>query len=551
MSNLLLAALRAGAHGVRRAFDRSAERPAAAQERVRRRIVTAMADTAYGRVHGIQRHMPYAAFADRVPVVDYESLAPWVEQQMATHGPVLAPDPLILFEQTSGSSGRRKFIPYTRSLLRTFNRSFLLWAADLLLDGPRFATGRTFFSISPAFREATTSGSGVPIGLADDTQYFTPIVRRAVLRRLVVPPAPSLRLGLEDYRLVLACTLLSSVDLEILSIWSPTYLLAVMDVVTRRREEIAAALTRGRVTVSGCTIEVTRRPAIRALLQARDLDWTSIWPHLALVSCWTDGASAPYAARLTSRLPGTLLQGKGLLATEAPITMPLIRAEAPVPLVRDVFLEFQRQDGRVVRLHELERGEEAGVIVSQSGGLVRYRMGDRVRVLGRYRETPCLRFLGREGVVSDLVGEKLTEAFVREVLHRVLDRDACAILVPLADGAPPAYVCVTERLPADPRGVAEHVERGLCRAFQYHQARLLGQLGAVRLVAISDLGSRLEHLWIHRGLTWGDVKQVALLSRATSEELSALLSGSRLEPRDGPRDAVPLPAARRAGVRGA
>lgn len=532
MPHLALAALRVGAHEVRRAFDRSAENPATAQEHVRRGIVSAMAGTAYGKAHGIQRHMPYAAFADRVPVVEYESLEPWVERQMATREPILAPAPIVLFEETSGSSGRRKFIPYTRSLLRTFNRSFLLWAADLILDGPRFATGRTFFSISPAFREATTSRSGLPIGLADDTQYLTPIVRRVVRRRLLVPPPQSLRLGLEDYRLVLACTLLSTVDLEILSLWSPTYLLAVMDVVEQRREEVAAALVRGRVTVSGCSVEVTRRPAIGALLRGRDIDWTSIWPNLALVSCWTDGASAPFAARLTARLPGSLLQGKGMLATEAPITMPLIRAEAPVPLLRDVFLEFQRQDGSVGRLHELEPGEEAGLIVSQSGGLVRYRLGDRVRVLGRYRETPCLRFLGRESVVSDLVGEKLNDAFVREALHRVLDLESCAVMVPLADVAPPAYGCLTECLPADPRGVAEQLERDLCRAFQYHQARMLGQLGAVRLVAIPDLGARLEQLWIRRGLQWGDVKQVALLSRATSEELSMLLPGARFEPQD-------------------
>jgi hypothetical protein len=537
-----VATLRLGARAVRRAFDRSARNPAAAQERVRQRIVAGMAETAYGRAHGIERHMPYAAFAERVPLVDYEALEPWVERQMATREPILTPAPIVLFEETSGSSGRRKCIPYTQSLLSAFNRAFLLWVADLLLDGPRFVTGRAFFSISPAFREAKTSRSGVPIGLADDTQYLTPMVRRAVRRRLVVPPAQSLQLGLEDYRLVLACRLLAAADLEILSVWSPTYLLAVMDVVDRRREEIAAALVRGCVTVPGCTFAVPDRPAVGVLLREREIDWRQVWPALALVSCWTDGASAPFAARLATRFPGCMLQGKGLLATEAPITMPLIGAEAPVPLLRDVFLEFERQDGSVGRLHELECGEEAGVIISQAGGLVRYRMGDRVQAVGRYGQTPCLRFLGRESVVSDLVGEKLNEAFVRDALHRVLGRETCGVVVPLADRGLPGYVCVTERPPADAGVVAERVDGELCRAFQYRQARLLGQLDAVRLVAVPDLARRLERLWLGRGLKWGDVKQVALLSRATTEELSGLFDGSWSEPVGAP--AAPQPAGR-------
>jgi hypothetical protein len=132
----------------------------------------------------------------------------------------------------------------------------------------------------------------------------------------------------------------------------------------------------------------------------------------------------------------------------------------------------------VGRLHELECGEEAGVIISQAGGLVRYRMGDRVQAVGRYGQTPGLRFLGRESVVSDLVGEKLNEAFVRDALHRVLGPETCGVVVPLADRGLPGYVCVTERSPGDAGVVAERVDGELCRAFQYRQARLLGQLDA-------------------------------------------------------------------------
>ncbi|HEX9632973.1 MAG TPA: GH3 auxin-responsive promoter family protein [Gemmatimonadales bacterium] len=522
MKPATLIALRLAACAMRGRFVRSAREPATAQERVRRRILAAMARTAYGRACGMHARMSYRAFADRVPVVDYEDLEPWIARQVESREPILAPEPILVYEETSGSSGRRKRIPYTSRLLRSFNRAFVLWAADLVLDGPRFRTGRAFFSISPAFREAATTPSGVPIGLADDMQYLAPAVRRAVSGRLVVPPAQSLCLGMEEYRLVLACRLLAAADLEVVSVWSPTYLLALMNFVELHRDEVATAVAAGRISVSGFTFPMQRRPAVRALLRESLVDWTGVWPELRLLSCWTDGASGPFAARLATRFPGRMLQGKGLLATEAAITVPLVHAKAPVPLVGDVFLEFERVDGTIARLQDLELAEEASLVVSQCGGLVRYRMHDRVRVDGRYGATPCLRFLGRDGVVSDLVGEKLHEVFVHGAMRRALGDDAVAVLAPRKSRAGPGYACLVDRSRFEPEIDAARLERELSQGFQYHEARLHGQLCAVHIILVPDLLRRMERLWLARGLKWGDIKQTALLARVTAAEMVAL-----------------------------
>src|SRR2546422_11494220 len=77
-----------------------------------------------------------------------------------------------------------------------------------------------------------------------------------------------------------------------------------------------------------------------------------------------------FVEALRHRFPGVLLQGKGLLATEAPITIPLINAPAPVPLVDEVLLELEDQAGRVHPLHEVDDGGVYGVIVTQRGGLL-------------------------------------------------------------------------------------------------------------------------------------------------------------------------------------
>src|SRR5690606_26082493 len=73
--------------------------------------------------------------------------------------------------------------------------------------------------------------------------------------------------------------------------------------------------------------------------------------------------------------------------------------------------------GEIRRAHELEVGRQYEVIVTNGGGLWRYRLGDVVECTGHLAATPTLRFLGRVGVVSDLRGEKLAEPFVAEALR--------------------------------------------------------------------------------------------------------------------------------------
>src|SRR5207253_1141539 len=99
------------------------------------------------------------------------------------------------------------------------------------------------------------------------------------------------------------------------------------------REGIGRALARGDLEAGGRRFTSAPAQAARLrLLRADPIPWDQLWPALKLLSCWTDGSSGLFVDSLSRRFPGVLLQGKGLLATEAPITIPLIYAPAPVPL---------------------------------------------------------------------------------------------------------------------------------------------------------------------------------------------------------------------------
>jgi hypothetical protein len=491
--------------------------PRAAQERTRRRIQGLVAGSAYARAHDLQAHDDYAAFARKLPVVGYEDLRPWIERGVATGEAALSVGSPLLYERTSGSSGEAKLLPYTPALMRSFSSTFVVWAADLLARGPRLETGRMFFSVSPAFQQGERTPTGVPISIEDDAAYLSPWLQRTLWPCFFVPPAIKGIQEPEAYRRSLAAVLLAEHRLEILSVWSPTYLLALLDTVSSQREAILADLRRGRTGTAEIPLELPpMAPERLALLERDPVPWTALWPALKLLSCWTDASSAAFVPALERAFPGVTIQGKGLLATEAPVTVPRVGAPAPVPMVDEVFLELRAADGAILRLHEAREGDEYGLIVSQAGGLLRYRMGDRVRVEGRVGRTPCLRFLGREGRCTDLAGEKLGEPFVREVLAAELGPQGhCSWLQPvLPEEGPPGYRCVTDHPAAAeaPEAVAARLDAALCRSYHYDQARGLGQLAPLRVEARPDARAEQEALQLARGLRWGDIKFEALLA---------------------------------------
>ena len=117
--------------------------------------------------------------------------------------------------------------------------------------------------------------------------------------------------------------------------------------------------------------------------------------------------------------PGVEIQPKGLLATEAFVTIPFAGRH---PLaIRSHFFEFLEGD-RPRMAHQVEPGGIYSVVVTTGGGLYRYRLEDRVEVTGFVGRTPSLRVLGKEGHVSDLRGEKLHESFVAGALERAFRR---------------------------------------------------------------------------------------------------------------------------------
>jgi hypothetical protein len=497
----------------RRDFARALCSPRAAQDLALRPIVDGLATTDYGRAHGIRSGDGYAEFRDKLPVVDYDDLAPWVERQMREDGSILVPGPISVYEKTSGSGGPAKYVPYTAALRRAFDRMLRLWLADILAGGPPLATGRVWISVSPRLDARETTPRGVPIGLASDLDYVVGAWRWLIRHFLVLPPALARVRNPEAFKRVLAAYLVVGRP-EVISVWSPSFLTVLLDWIAERRDDLLADC-RGRAVRAGRRVfplPSLASDVVRAL-EADPIDWRRVLPDLRLVSCWADGPAAVAAAHLCQRLPWATIQPKGLLATEGPITVPLGCPAVCLPLINEVFLELADEAGGIHRIDEVEPGAEYSVIMTVPGGFARYRLGDRVRVGERIGATPSLAFVGREGEVSDLVGEKLAERFVRSALDALpLGPSRFRALVPLRepDGRG-RYVLLLDRAPDSRVGLSDHLDTLLQEAHRYREARRLGQLDAPTLAVLPSATDRLLDVLEARGMRRGAIKPTCLV----------------------------------------
>lgn len=436
-----------------------------------RTIVSQNADTKFGRAHGFAQIDSPHAYRERVTPGNYEAFTGYIDEIAAGAPGILTREKVIALEPTGGSSAGAKLIPVTPSFLASIRRAILPWLDDLAISFPAVSSGRAYWSISPASRRPGKTAGGIPIGLESDAAYFGELAP-LVAATLAVSPGVTGIADIDAWRTATCAQIDACEDLVMISVWSPTFLLGLME-----------------------HVDLGSKP-------------------LAVVSCWDHAASAPSAKALRERLPGVTVQGKGLLATEGVVSIPLTGLDWPVLAVDSGYFEFVDAAGNAFEAADVRIGEDYTVLMTTEGGLYRYAIGDTVRVHGFAGEAPLLEFIGRGLYATDLCGEKLTESFaLRALAPLALD---FMLLAPASSGEV-RYELFVDASRIDAVYVptlAARADRYLSANPQYAHARRLDQLKplSVRRV-IRPMDAWIAHNCM-RGQRLGDIKPPVLSADA-------------------------------------
>ncbi len=465
--------------------------------------------------------MSYEAFAANWPLSTYADWEPNIRRQMAGEAGAIS-GPCERYQPTSGSGGQRKWIPYSVQLLLEFDAGSSPWLHDLMGQHPGVMRGTQYWSLSWLPDQDRRD-----MGHIDDSSLLPPWKRWLINQVFSVPKAVALAPTSDASLFATAAFLAADARLALISVWSPSFLTALLDLMVQENERLAAVLSSG----SWPTDMQIPCPAPRSQDSARALrelpregriaTWRRLWPRLSLISCWTTGLATAPAGRLSAEFPGVPLQGKGLWSTEAVVTIPL--EERYVLAYRSHFYEFIDQaNGLVLPSWQLRPGMRVSPAVTTGSGLLRYQTGDLLEVEAPWRRhVPCLRFLGRQGHV-DMVGEKLAQADVQELLRAFNEREkeleALTLLaVPAGAEGPASYVLLLQgEAHATPKS---DFEEGLLAFFHYRLARDLHQLAPLRVLVLpyaSDLYLRIKE---EGGMIRGHIKPEAITLVGTQDAL--------------------------------
>jgi hypothetical protein len=383
-------------------------------------------------------------------------------------------EPALSFEYTSGSSGSKKKVGYTKSLKNCFSNMFLLWAHDVLNHAPtKFKSGVIYISLSPRI--------GDHVGLEDDSEYVSPFLRPLLKRFLAVNPQMQKAHSGEEFYFNVARELLSRRDLEIISIWSPTYFLSLLEYIEKNKVILG----------------------FKGSFQEQ-------WPHLQMISAWNSGESKTSFEKLRLLFPNVWFQGKGLLATEGPMTIPWIKANGHLPLVNQIYYRFKDKEQKILLLHELKFGETYEILPQFPNLKESLVIEDMVYCSGFFKKTPLLDFVGRKGDISDLVGEKLSGAILRPLLNSVLEN---FVVIPEFKENKAHYIFLSEKMISK-----EELDKQLRNIHHYNLARELGQLLPASILQVKNLKDEVKKTSLDLGTREGDQKDFIIIRRKEMQE---------------------------------
>jgi phenylacetate-coenzyme A ligase PaaK-like adenylate-forming protein len=359
--------------------------PEEVQEKTLRYLLKTAQNTEWGKKFHYKEIKNYQDFQHQVPVSAYEDLSSLVERMMKGEQNILWPTPIHWFSKSSGTTNARsKFIPVSREALKNCHIRGGRDVLALFIDNQpksRFFWGRGL-SIGGTFQK-----------IPDNPQAYFGDISAVVVQNL--PQwAQNLR--------------------------TPPLSIAMMD----KWEEKIEAMAKHTIPLN--ITSLLGVPTWTVVLLQRILEITGkqyiheVWPNLEV---FVHGAVAftPYKSLFKSIAPKLLYletynASEGFFGLQDDIS----RDDMLLMLDYEVFYEFipinevDKPNPKVLTLSEIELEKNYAMLISTSGGLWRYKIGDTVKFTSKnpYR----IKITGRTKQFINAFGEEVIVENAEEAL---------------------------------------------------------------------------------------------------------------------------------------
>lgn len=462
-----------------RRLESASREPRRAQLERLSAILEANQGSRFGQEHGFESMNSWSDFSRAVPVRNYEDFSEYIEAALGGEKHVLTGEQPFMFATTSGTTGKPKYVPVTRSYMDEYRRASAVSILNMYRDYPLMAKGNTLTVVSSASEGVTPCG--IPFGAISGAIYGNV----PSLVRKYFAPIPYEVFTISDYETRYYTLLRLALTMPISFLITPNP--STIDILCRRlgsnAESLIDDVAGGTLNPPGkietslfqsvsrfCVPDGKRAKELKLLLDSERFMPSNIWPELALISCWTGAAASFYLEDFPHYFGSTKVEDMTYCASEGRGSVYLGPGKQMLAIDSHYYefipeAEIESADPPILLADQLEEGENYYILFTTSGGLYRYNINDVIKVTGFYNRTPLIEFQYKGGNVSSFTGEKITELQVTEAMRATRSRHSLAVrfftLVPCFRPRPHYEVW----LEADP-GDLDH--DGLARTFDHY-----------------------------------------------------------------------------------
>jgi hypothetical protein len=486
-------------------FVKALGRPEFSQRRRLSEIISALGNCESISHYRLRQDMSYEEFAKAVPLTTYSDWEPLILEQIQTGTQKICVG-TQRYQPTSGSTAAHKWIPYTKAFMKEMDSAVQAWLGDLGFRQSKALRGAQYWSLSWLPQEQRSNRPS-----NDDLELLPGWKRKILQKMMAVPASVTFADTMEESQFATLAYLCSRQDLTLVSVWSPTFWLSLLDRLTEWQPLLEETLASGKWAFPkfNSKIQAPKNTYAANILNALTGEslLKKLWPALAQISCWDSAGSEIWTKKVRTKHPGILVQGKGLWATEGVITIPF-KDKFPAA-VTSHFLEWiDLESQKVLPTWALRKGQRVQPVLTGGHGLLRYKLNDSMEVTGFMDQTPTLEFRGRLRE-TDLVGEKMSPQLTIEAFNMVekkLDAQLMSLFAVRTLNTQPYYMVLARENGTDSQKIGDAVEESLSRIFHYKLARELGQLGSVRVRVERDPELVYQEIFERKGMLSGDIK---------------------------------------------
>jgi hypothetical protein len=369
------------------------------QKQIFAHLLSSASNTKFGQEHGFKDIKSYTEFATKIPLRDYDQMKPYIERAMRGEADVLWPGKVELFAKSSGTTGdRSKFIPVTAEFLR---RCHYTAGTQMLMVHCKESTNASIFS-----------GKSLTLG---GSHKIVEVNKEAVAGDLSALLMQNLPSWARFFR-------------------TPKLSIALMDEWESKLEAIAEECIPQNITnivgVSSWTLVLMKK----ILEKTGKKHIHEVWPNLEVF--FHGGVSfTPYKEQFQAVFPGKKMKYvETYNASEGFFGIEDVPGSGDLLLMANhgIFYEFipveqvYTSNPRAYELDEVEKDVNYAMVISTSGGLWRYLIGDTVRFtsIAPYR----IKITGRTKHFINAFGEELMIENAEKALSKACEQTGAAIV---------------------------------------------------------------------------------------------------------------------------